>query len=225
MLRCQTPSAPGSGGDDTARRVRRRPRRRADGQGPRLGWPRSDHPTPACSWLATGRSPHPRRRSHLPSVSGERRAVTVSRDKPIVRGSPSAGCGPARRDTGGQLGAPARARRPPRRCRRGHQRRADDHRVGEPGDLGGLLAGADAEADADRQVRVPGGSGRPGRGGGRRRCPGAGDAHGRGRVEETAGRGGRRGDAAPRSTTARPGRSGPGRGRRRRRATRRPRPG
>ena len=33
-----------------------------------------------------------------------------------------------------------------------HERRADDHAVGERGDLGRLLAVGDAEADADRQV-------------------------------------------------------------------------
>ena len=48
MLHCRRPSAPGSGADGTARRVRRRPRRRAGGQDPRRGWAthRSSHGRP-----------------------------------------------------------------------------------------------------------------------------------------------------------------------------------
>ena len=40
-----------------------------------------------------------------------------------------------------------------------HEGRADDDAVGVRGDLGGLVAGGDAEADADRQVGDRAGAG------------------------------------------------------------------
>ena len=75
------------------------------------------------------------------------------------------------------------------------ERRPDDDRVGEPGDLRGLLAGPDPEPDAERQVGDRPAAGDQFRCGGRDLIAGAGHPHGRGDVQEPAG--GRRGQRDP----------------------------
>ena len=72
------------------------------------------------------------------------------------------GCGAllATPDPGGEVLGEGRQRAQPGRAvvgvveQRAHERGAHDHAVGVRRHLGGLVAGADAEPDADRQVRV-----------------------------------------------------------------------
>ena len=108
----------------------------------------------------------------------------------------------------------ARRRRRRRSSSARDEGRADDDAVGEGGDLGGLGAGRTPEPDADRQVGVRRGCGRPASAAPRDGGAGAGHAHRRGGVDEAAaGRGGRRRaaasveDGATRKTRSRPSRS------------------